>query len=277
MIWWEGPGEGLRTSPKTPPISTVKGKLMRERMRLPTPALVQVPAGELLMGLTPAQAEAAAQEFGIPIEWCLAETPQRRVELAAFQIGRGPVSCAEYLAFVVATDHPAPAYWGGDSPPRALRDHPVVGVSFGDARAYCRWLSTATGQTFRLPSEAEWERAARGDDERVFPWGDEWAAGSCNTAEGGPGATTPIGSYPRDASPFGCVDMAGNVEEWTASKHLPYPGAAATAARQEGIVARGGSWNGDRSMARCVRRHARSAALASPVRGFRVVCTEESW
>lgn len=248
--------------------------MLRQRRQL-APELVRVPAGEFVMGQTHEQAAALAERAGIPLEWCLDETPQQQLVLGTFQISRAAVTCAEYMAFVIATDHPTPSYWRGDAPPRGLDDHPVVEVSLNDARWYCRWLSTATGREFRLPSEAEWERAARGDDARVFPWGDAWETGCCNTAGHGPGATAPVGSFARDTSPFGCVDMAGNVEEWTSSKYVPYPGSAIAASGQEQIVARGGSWNSDAIMARCTRRHARSAALSSPARGFRVVCLDD--
>jgi formylglycine-generating enzyme required for sulfatase activity len=245
---------------------------MLRQLRQLTPELVPIPSGTFLLGATCAQVSALATQAGFALEWCLDETPQHQVALDAFEIGRGPVTCAEYMAFVLATDHPIPPYWGGDAPPARLRDHPVVEVSYDDARWYCRWLSSATGQQFRLPSEAEWERAARGDDQRSFPWGDAWQPGCCNIAEGGPGTTTPVGSFAQDTSPFGCVDMAGNVEEWTISTYAPYPGSELAPPDLPQIVARGGSWNGDAILARCTRRHARSAALSSPARGFRVVC-----
>jgi formylglycine-generating enzyme required for sulfatase activity len=82
-------------------------------------------------------------------------------------------------------------------------------------------------------------------------------------------------AFPQDTSPFGCVDMAGNVEEWTISKYAPYPGSNLPMPQQEQVVARGGSWNGDVLLSRCTRRHARSAALSSPARGFRVVCSDD--
>jgi len=248
---------------------------MQRRFRQLAPELVAVPAGVFLLGATCEQATALSERTSIALEWCLDETPQHPVELEAFQISRTPITCAEYVAFVLATDHPTPNYWHGDDPPPQLNDHPVVEVSLNDARWFCRWLSTATGREFRLPSEAEWERAARGDDQRAFPWGDTWQPGCCNTAEHGPGTTTPVGSFAQDTSPFGCVDMAGNVEEWTTSTFAPYPGSTLVPPAQPQIVARGGSWNGDAILARCTRRHARSAALTSPARGFRVVCIDE--
>jgi toxoflavin biosynthesis protein ToxD len=247
---------------------------MFHRFKKLEPDLVTVAAGPFVMGSTPEQAAAAAAQFGIPLALCQEEMPLQPVTLAAFAISRGPISCAEYLAFIVATDEATPDYWAGDDPPPALRDHPVVGVRWNTARAYCRWLSTATGRSFRLPSEAEWEKAARGDG-RVFPWGDDWEPSYCNTAECGPGATTPIGSYPQDTSPYGCVDMAGNVEEWTASIYRPYPGAAATEVTEKRVVARGGSWSGRGDLARGTRRYCSDQSPLSLARGFRIVCTDE--
>lgn len=247
---------------------------MHQRLKQLAPILIQIPAGECVIGLTPAQAAALAEQLGMPLEQFLEETPQQQVALDAFQISRGPISCAEYMAFVTATDHPTPLYWGGHEPPAGLSDHPVVEVDLNDARWYCRWLSTATDREFRLPTEAEWERAARGDDQRLFPWGDQWAPGYCNIGASDPGATTPIGSYPRDTSPYGCVDMAGNVEEWTATKYKRFPGSNA-APPQNRIVTRGGSWNAAIALARCTSRCAREATNTSAARGFRIVCVDQ--
>jgi len=93
----------------------------------------------------------------------------------------------------------------------------VVNVTWHDAVAYCRWLAEATGKPYRLPSEAECEKGSRGTDGWIFPWGNEWDAKRCNSEEGGPGGTTPVGAYPGGASPYGLLDMAGNVWEWTLS------------------------------------------------------------
>jgi formylglycine-generating enzyme required for sulfatase activity len=244
---------------------------MRHRLRQLAPDLVLVPPGAFLLGSTEAQAEAAASRFELPRAWFALETPQHTVELPAYAIGRAPVTCAEYRAFVIATDHPTPPYWHGDEPPGELLDHPVVEVGWNDARTYCRWLSAATDRAFRLPSEAEWEKAARGAGGRTFPWGDEWEAGVCNV--GGTG-TTPVGSYPRDLSPYGCVDMAGNVEEWTASRSAPYPGANQASPIEQYVVIRGGRWDAGPGLARCARRYDPHPALSSAARGFRVVSDE---
>jgi formylglycine-generating enzyme required for sulfatase activity len=244
---------------------------MRHRLRQLAPDLVLVPAGAFPMGSTEGQAEAAAARFDLPLAWCLKETPQHIATLPAYAIGRAPVTCAEYRAFVIATDHPTPPYWAGDEPPEALLDHPVVEVSWNDARTYCRWLSAATDRPFRLPSEAEWEKAARGADGRVFPWGDSYEVGSCNI---GGTATTPVGSFPRDLSPYGCVDMAGNVEEWTTSRSEPYPGANLPPPIDRYVVTRGGCWDAGAGLARCARRYDPHPAPWSATRGFRVVSDE---
>ncbi|HEX5688918.1 MAG TPA: SUMF1/EgtB/PvdO family nonheme iron enzyme [Roseiflexaceae bacterium] len=235
---------------------------MRHRLRQLAPDLVLVPAGAFLMGSTEDQVQAAAARFQLPLAQFMSETPQRTVELPAYTISRAPVTCADYRAFVIATDHPTPPYWGGDDPPDALLDHPVVGVAWNDARTYCRWLTAATDREFRLPSEAEWEKAARGIDGRTFPWGERWEEDMCNI--GGVG-TSVVGSFSHDISPYGCVDIAGNVEEWTASRYAP---------GEPQIVVRGGRWDAGPELAHCARRVACAPASSSLARGFRVVSDE---
>jgi formylglycine-generating enzyme required for sulfatase activity len=246
---------------------------MYNRRKQLAPALIVIQAGAFVTGSTLAQAEAAAAEFGLPAGALLDETPQQRTELATFAISAAPITCDAYAAFVIATDHPTPTYWRGDDPPSALLDHPVVGVSWNDARAFCRWLTAATGRAFRLPSEMEWERAARGDDGGAFPWGDEWEPGGCNVAGEGPGRTTSVGSFPLDTSPFGCVDTAGNVAEWTGSRYRPYPGGTIRV-EQGRVVVRGGGWQSPRDAARCARRTPADPAASGPALGFRVVSDE---
>ena len=99
-----------------------------------------------------------------------------------------------------------------------------MNISWHDTLAYCQWLSAVTGKPISLPSEAQWEKAARGDkDRREYPWGEQFDAARCNCAELGIGDTTPVGIFPDGASPYGCLDMAGNVWEWTRSAWADYP------------------------------------------------------
>jgi formylglycine-generating enzyme required for sulfatase activity len=137
-----------------------------------------------------------------------APNPPHRVELSPFRIGIHPVTVAEYRAFVEATEAPAPAH--ADDPVFGQADRPVVGVSWRDALRYCAWA----GGT--LPTEAQWELAARGFDERRFPWGDappdERLA--CFAEDWNRGGPSPIGLHPAGAGPFGCQDLAGSVWEW---------------------------------------------------------------
>lgn len=249
--------------------------MMTRRYKKLAPDLITIPSGSFLIGSTFEQVQEAAEQFGVELDWFLAEVPQHCRELPAFQISRNPITCADYGAFIVATDHPTPAYWRGDEPPHDLVDHPVVGVSYNDVRFYCQWLTAATGLNFRLPGEAEWEKAARGEDGRVFPWGDVWDSTHCNTAEGGAGGTTAVESCFQDISPYGCLGMAGNVEEWTADSYGPYPGSDLVFTTERQFVIRGGCWNSSGELARCASRRGVARTTCSATLGFRVVCGDE--
>jgi len=170
--------------------------------------MLRVPAGEFLMGSDSGDAD---------------ERPQRRVYLDAFEIDQYKVTNVQYRRFLAATGRAGPQRWPeryahlvpgrdpnwrGATYPAGETLHPVVGVGWTDAMAYCAWAGK------RLPTEAEWEKAARGIDGRRYPWGDEWQAGRANTREAGVGYTQPVGSYPAGASPYGALDMAGNAWEW---------------------------------------------------------------
>jgi len=202
------------------------------------PEMVFVPAGSFLMGTDRERLERAGTVWQ---DWMERETPYHQVTLPGYWIGRFPVTNAEYQAFVEDGGYRARVYWTeagwvwkGD---RAQLDYwhdekyngpqqPVVGVPWYEAVAYCRWLLAKTGREFRLPSEAEWEKAARGTDGRSYPWGDEFDESKCNVYESSIGTTTPVGKYspqlhPELAeggdSPYGCADMAGNV--WTVTRN----------------------------------------------------------
>lgn len=198
-----------------------------------------------------------------------------QITLPAFRIGKYPVTNLQYAAFVTATGYAAPRHWRGTQPSPGLRNHPVVYVSWRDAVAYCAWLSQERSEIVRLPTEAEWEKAARGTDGRVFPWGNEEPnANRCNF-ELEIGGTTPVGIYQFGASPFGTLDLAGNVWEWTSSLYKDYPYKAddgredaAAAGRR---VVRGGSFVSARNFVRCACRNVSDPDSRSGYIGFRVV------
>jgi formylglycine-generating enzyme required for sulfatase activity len=181
-------------------------------------AFVYVPAGTFMMG-SPA---------GVGYD---DERPAHEVTLAAYWIGQTEVTNAQYRRFVAAGGYtqetlwtPAgcqwrrennitePLYW--DDTQWNGDNYPVVGVSWYEASAFATWLSQETGLTVRLPSEAEWERAARGEDGRTYPWGDESPSAQLLNYNGNLGRTSAVGSYPDGVSPYGALDMAGNVWEW---------------------------------------------------------------
>jgi formylglycine-generating enzyme required for sulfatase activity len=197
-------------------------------------------------------------------------TDAHRVSLAEFRIARVPITNAQYALFIEASGHETPNGWNGRRPPRSRESHPVIGVGFQDALAYCSWLAEATGKSITLPSEAEWEKAARGsEDARAYPWGDVFDALRCNVDESGFGRTTPVGIFLNGASPYGCLDMAGNVWEWTRSlwgkdiqaSDFGYPYDPTDSTREAldaeddvRRVVRGGSWLDRRDDARCASR-----------------------
>ena len=154
--------------------------------------MVLVPAGEFWMG---------SDDWG-------PEKPKHRVYLDTFYIDKYEVTNALYKRFMDAAGRATPAYWS-DSKFNGS-SQPVVGVSWDDADAYCKWAGK------RLPTEAEWEKAARGTDGREYPWGNQWESFRANSSESKPGKTTPVGSYPEGVSPYGAHDMAGNASEWVA-------------------------------------------------------------
>lgn len=192
--------------------------------------------------------------------------PQHTVEVASFYIDRFPVTNKEYKRFIDDTYYHVPYYtmdwcdtrgynWDPETRtfPEGKAHHPVVLVSWQDALAYARWAGK------RLPTEAEWELAARSPDGRIWPWGNEIAFDRSNTAESGRRGTAPVDAYsPAGDSPYGVADMIGNVWEWTSSLFRPYPYDARDG--REDIeapgwrVLRGGSWVNDLYIARCYSR-----------------------
>ena len=204
------------------------------------------------------------------------ERPVHRVYVAEFKTARVPITNAQYLLYVQATGATPPEHWRDGQPPRGQVSHPVVYVSWHDALKYCEWLSKVTGKPVRLPTEAEWEKAARGDqDKRAYPWGDDFDPARCNSSESGIGGTSPVGIYPTGASPYGALDMAGNVWEWCQSKKDAYPYSSEDG-REElegdaGRVVRGGSWLNYQDVARCACRSVGPPDYRYDIFGFRVV------
>ena len=233
--------------------------------------MIYIPGGEFIMGSDEGREN---------------ERPAHKVAVAAFYIDRYPVTNAEYKRFIEATGHPVPCYdvewahphdynWDPEtcSYPPGKADHPVVLVTWEDALAYAAWAGK------RLPTEAEWELAARGTDGRRWPWGNEFAPGRCNTKEAGIGGTSPVAHYSPEAdSPYGVGDMVGNVWEWTSSLYRPYPYRAddgRESLQAEGWrVLRGGSWLNDLTRACCTARLDGDFLFFNNV-GFRCVISAE--
>ena len=211
---------------------------------------VRVSAGKFLMG---SMAGNHLADSG--------ERPQHTVDLPYdYWIARYPVTNEQFAEFVAAS-----GYEFNQGRWQAKADHPVVNVSWRDAMAYCQWSNAALrGElkdlTLRLPTEAEWEKAARGESGNEWPWGDDWDPKKCNSREGRKGGTTPVGAYsPQGDSPYGAADMAGNVWEWCHSVYKPYPyqvqDGRENEADKNARVLRGGSWYYDRGSARCAFRY----------------------
>ncbi len=254
------------------------------------PQVVDVPAGNFVQGSDPAEREFAyrlderayARRVTAEQRWYDNELPRAAAMTGAYAITRTPITNRQYAAFVAQAGHRAPTVsqrewqsyglihpyertrpfaWRNGSAPPGREDHPVVLVNQKDARAYATWLSRKTGARWRLPTEAEWEKAARGPDGRYFPWGNDFDAARLNSHDAGPFDTVAAGSYPSGASPYGALDAAGQVYEWTSSDLGP--GRA---------IVKGGSWD-DRGCGVCrpAARHGRPVELKHILIGFRLV------
>ncbi len=249
------------------------------------PPTVFVPAGEFLMGSNKAQDPEAYDD----------EQPQYAIDVAAYEMAAYPVTVAEYAKYLAANPAvkapPDTTFsdservnkdwrkktmtWAIQQQQRA--DHPVVLVTWQNARDYAAWLAAVTGEPWRLPTEAEWEKAARGTDGRIYPWGPKWERGRANILEqGSPGMTTSIGTYAaRDTTPAGCHDMIGNVLEWCHSIYLPYPfdkqKCDDNADHTNIHVLRGGSWYLNSRDARAAYRNGNVVAYYLNLCGFRLV------
>jgi len=259
---------------------------------LEVPELVTIPSGPTIAGSDRAEREAAYRldeaAYGHSAtregRWYENEPGRREIFLPTYAISRTPITNRQYAAFIAATGYPAPSVdaatwrsyklihpfertlrhaWTDGRPPQGRADHPVVLVSHADATAYAVWLTRITGRIWRLPSEPEWEKAVRGTDGRMFPWGPDWDPEHLNSHDRGPFDTTPVGSTPGGAGPFGVLDGAGQVFEWTAN---------AAGGTPDRFIVKGGSWDDSGcGVCRPAARHARPAALKHILIGFRLV------
>jgi formylglycine-generating enzyme required for sulfatase activity len=285
------PAAGLATTPApaAQPVPTPAPMLSETRppvtVRTPEPGQVQpatwqgpihfdwvtIPAGSFLMGSNPRRDKDALED----------EQPQHRVYLPEYCIARVPVTLKQFVDFVEATDYRTEAEradseftWyqprGRGSDARGKAQHPVTWISWRDAQEFCRWAKVC------LPSEAEWEKAARGTDGKIYPWGNQPppTAQLCNSSNW-VGDTTPVGRYPKGASPFGVLDMAGNVWEWTSTLYSPYPYKANDGREDAGSalrrVLRGGSYDLNAGNVRCAVRYWDLPDSRNGGIGFRVV------
>lgn len=264
--------------------------------------MVYIAAGQFTLGSSDADLDAwLSAHPGDERRWLADEQPQCRVYLPGYWIGRTEVTNTQYLRFVQATGHRPPQHWQGGRVPAGLGNHPVVYVDREDARAFCRW---AGGY---LPKELEWEKAARGTDGRVFPWGNEWDARKCRSLEvvlgrrnASPGelaaardawltahdavreGPAPVGSHASDSSPYGCLDMAGNVEEWCTDwyddrAYVRYQAGQTTPpSTGERGVHRGGSWFDPKDeFYRCPYRNYVGTSGRNECSGFRCALAHE--
>jgi len=212
--------------------------------------MVSIPAGTFAMG----RDQAGDAE----------ETPAHSVSVAAFDMDKRPVTDAQYAEFVKSASHPAPRGWVNGTPPDGQAEWPVTGVSWDDAHAYC------ASKGLRLPNEAEWEYAARGTDGRLYPWGNEFSPALTNSAEAALGHPEEVGAHRDATSPFGVLDLSGNVWEWTADAYKPYPGRPpAFQIPADGKAIRGGSYQSDRFHVTATTRNLDHSSTRSPTIGFR--------
>lgn len=249
-------------------------KLLPEATWKDLDSMITVPAGSFKMGTDSERANSQ-------------DRPQHQVTLPAFRIDKYPVTNAQYAKFVVATLHRPPLDWKSGKIPSGEAMRPVTMVSWFDATAYAKWAGK------RLPTEAEWEKAARGTDGRRWPWGNTMEPKRLNTYYN-VGSATDVNSYPSGASIYGVMDMAGNVDEWVEDDFTPYPGSDAppgifqakvpvAASEQDKAmkvsemmptsgmykVLRGGSWKSDPFSTQTFHRDAAWPNYASDFYGFR--------
>lgn len=201
-----------------------KSSTKKETSASAPPGMVSVPAGEFIMGSNERWDD---------------ESPEHIAATDAFHIDVYEVTNEKYKVFTDATKREAPYHWPEGNLPKGKETHPVVYVSWFDAKAYCEWDDGK-----RLPNEQEWEKASRGENGFTYPWGHEWTLDKSNNPYKHSTGTEPVGAYPEGKSPYGLHDMSGNVWEWVDSFYLPHPGNTVHRAEygEDKRILKGGSW-----------------------------------
>lgn len=225
----------------------------------PLPVIKKAPAGELLV-------KGGIIELG----GGATKLPVRRETVADFYVGETEVSNAQYAEFIEATGYKAPIGWKDNKFLPGTGNEPVAGVSWTDANAYCEWLSKELNATVRLPSEAEWERAARGDTGYKYPWGNEWNDEAAQSKEVA-GKIRPVKSLEAGRSPFGAYEMLGNVWEWTSDSAVDENGEPILRDGLKQRIVKGGSSTEPRAALTISNRLARPEDKPSNLLGFRYI------
>jgi iron(II)-dependent oxidoreductase len=217
--------------------------------------MVTIPAGPFVMG-----------SDGGPGD----ESPAHEVDVPEYEIDQFEVTNRDFAQFIGATGYETDSQKSGSGSTwqkyaEGKDNHPVVKVSWNDAVAYCEWLGK------RLPTEVEWEKAAKGSEGYVYPWGNDFDPQKANGKDRGIRSTTAVGSFPEGASPYGLLDMAGNVWEWTADWYEAYPGSSYRSDYfgERFRVLRGGGWFETADFLRTTVRNANTDVAASDDIGFR--------
>ncbi|MBC7814622.1 MAG: SUMF1/EgtB/PvdO family nonheme iron enzyme, partial [Burkholderiales bacterium] len=228
------------------------------------------------------------------LEWCDIpggqvtmeyEKKAKNYQIADFRLSKHPITNAQFQLFVDAEDGYRDERWWAFSthaktwhqanpdplPPRFLwSDHPRSNICWYEASAFCNWLHFKTGLSVKLPTEQQWQRAAQGDDGRIYPWGNRYDKSLCNSRESGIRMTTPVTRYPEGASPFGVLDMAGNTWEWCLTSAANPDVDSSTAETPRPV--RGGSFIGEYHRARTTFRFYLNPQFRYATISFRVVC-----
>jgi len=251
-----------------PPIKPASPLLAAEIVRQSfEPETILIPAGPFWMGSDDAEYE----------------RPRHQVTLSTYRIGKYPITNTQYAEFLKRNPQiaqPDMKHWFQRQPKKGLGNFPIVNLNWQEALDFCRWLAQETGRAYSLPSEAQWEKAARSDDGRSYPWGNQWQIGCANLAGTQPSA---VDTYPDGASPYRCLDLLGNVEEWTSTLwgadertlDFPYPYQAGDGREAVTVsqfrIHRGGSYRSPQVTVRATTRSAIHQGSKVPWRGFRVV------